>query len=121
MDEYFYNVDGNTQSWCSSLNSFISDEIFERLKGRKIFLSVQKWERRKGWDVLLEAFLQEFLNDSYPPILFIITHPHVIILFNEIILSNLYFSILRRILQKKLKIGCKKNPKYKYPIKNLKN
>lgn len=25
-----------------------------------VFLSVFKWERRKGWDVLLKAFLQEF-------------------------------------------------------------
>ncbi|CAN6173863.1 unnamed protein product [Urochloa humidicola] len=31
------------------------------LKGRGfVFLSVFKWEQRKGWDVLLRAFLQEF-------------------------------------------------------------
>ena len=28
------------------------------------FLSVFKWERRKGWDVLLKAFFNEFLHDE---------------------------------------------------------
>jgi glycosyltransferase involved in cell wall biosynthesis len=29
-----------------------------------VFLSVFKWEQRKGWDVLLKAFLQEFSGDD---------------------------------------------------------
>lgn len=38
------------------------------------FLSVFKWEPRKGWDVLLEAFLRAFSADS-PVSLYLLTRP----------------------------------------------
>lgn len=39
-----------------------------------IFLSIFKWENRKGWDVLLSAFLQEFTADDNV-MLYIVTNP----------------------------------------------
>ena len=39
-----------------------------------VFLSVFKWEKRKGWDVLLEAYLREFTR-SDPVVLVIKTRP----------------------------------------------
>jgi hypothetical protein len=39
-----------------------------------VFLSIFKWERRKGWDVLINAFLEEFRLDE-PVSLVILTHP----------------------------------------------
>jgi hypothetical protein len=40
-----------------------------------VFLSIFKWEHRKGWDVLLRAFLTEF-NAREPVDLVILTHPY---------------------------------------------
>lgn len=41
-----------------------------------LFLSIFKWEERKGWKVLIEAFLQEFSNVNDDVLLYIATHPH---------------------------------------------
>jgi hypothetical protein len=39
-----------------------------------VFLSVFKWEPRKGWDVLLDAYVHEFSGDE-PVELHIVTKP----------------------------------------------
>ncbi len=36
---------------------------------------VFKWEERKGWDVLLSAFLEEF-SSAEPVLLTLLTHPY---------------------------------------------
>jgi len=48
-----------------------------KARGQRVLklLSVFKWERRKGWDVLLEGFLKAFTPED-PVILYILTHPH---------------------------------------------
>ncbi|VFQ68190.1 unnamed protein product [Cuscuta campestris] len=40
-----------------------------------VFLSVFKWEHRKGWDVLLSSYLREFDNDDGVT-LFLLTNPY---------------------------------------------
>ncbi|XP_065869641.1 uncharacterized protein [Euphorbia lathyris] len=40
-----------------------------------VFLSVFKWEYRKGWDVLLKAYLNEF-SSSDPVALYLLTNPY---------------------------------------------
>eukprot|EP00928_Gymnodinium_smaydae_P036538 TRINITY_DN25522_c0_g1_i2.p1 TRINITY_DN25522_c0_g1~~TRINITY_DN25522_c0_g1_i2.p1 ORF type:complete len:475 (-),score=99.38 TRINITY_DN25522_c0_g1_i2:39-1463(-) len=42
--------------------------------GDFVFLSVFKWERRKGWDVLLKAYFEEFSADD-PVMLYVKTRP----------------------------------------------
>lgn len=39
------------------------------------FMSAFKWERRKGWDILLSSYLQEFTSDDHVE-LFILTRPY---------------------------------------------
>uniref|UniRef100_A0A7N0T5Z8 Glycosyl transferase family 1 domain-containing protein n=1 Tax=Kalanchoe fedtschenkoi TaxID=63787 RepID=A0A7N0T5Z8_KALFE len=40
-----------------------------------VFLSVFKWEYRKGWDVLLSAYLKEFSGDD-DVVLYLLTNPY---------------------------------------------
>ncbi|OMP06887.1 Glycosyl transferase, family 1 [Corchorus olitorius] len=40
-----------------------------------VFLSVFKWEFRKGWDVLLKAYLEEFSRDD-EVVLYLLTNPY---------------------------------------------
>lgn len=40
-----------------------------------VFLSIFKWEHRKGWDVLLNAFVREFSADESVDLV-ILTHPY---------------------------------------------
>lgn len=40
-----------------------------------VFMSVFKWETRKGWDILLEAYASEFQGLSEPVELHIFTKP----------------------------------------------
>ncbi|KAL6764112.1 hypothetical protein V8C86DRAFT_2482499 [Haematococcus lacustris] len=44
------------------------------LPAERIFLSVFKWENRKGWDVLLAAYLQHFTCND-PVVLLLLTKP----------------------------------------------
>jgi glycosyltransferase involved in cell wall biosynthesis len=52
VDTVFYNPDSSTDIF----------PLVGRRDGDYIYLSVFKWEERKGWDVLLKAFLQEFTS-----------------------------------------------------------
>ncbi|KAL8538884.1 hypothetical protein ACS0TY_000765 [Phlomoides rotata] len=45
------------------------------LKQRFIFLSVFKWEYRKGWDVLIRSYLKEFSGDD-DVALYLLTNPY---------------------------------------------
>ncbi|GLT88718.1 hypothetical protein SLE2022_067300 [Rubroshorea leprosula] len=45
------------------------------LKKKFIFLSVFKWEHRKGWDVLLKAYLKEFSKID-EVVLYLLTNPY---------------------------------------------
>jgi len=40
-----------------------------------VFLSVFKWEYRKGWDVLLKSYLKEFSKDDWVA-LYLLTNPY---------------------------------------------
>ncbi len=48
----------------------------EALTGRFLFLSVFDWQLRKGWDVLLSAYCQEFRPDEEAGLLLKISHVH---------------------------------------------
>ncbi|GLT50055.1 hypothetical protein SLA2020_235670 [Shorea laevis] len=45
------------------------------LKKKFVFLSVFKWEHRKGWDVLLKAYLKEFSKID-EVVLYLLTNPY---------------------------------------------
>ena len=60
-----------------SLGKLVLGSGSKGLDGRKafVFLSVFKWEYRKGWDVLLRSYLQEF--DSLDGVcLYLLTNPY---------------------------------------------
>ena len=58
----------------------MSDEMFEN--EYYIFLSIFKWEERKGWKFLIQAFIEEFINynsknsNNKKPILLILTNAY---------------------------------------------
>eukprot|EP00301_Raphidiophrys_heterophryoidea_P026075 c8905_g1_i1.p1 GENE.c8905_g1_i1~~c8905_g1_i1.p1 ORF type:complete len:523 (+),score=110.86 c8905_g1_i1:51-1571(+) len=45
-------------------NAKLAPKYLKHSQGQFVFLSVFKFEPRKGWDVLLRAFGEEFVNDS---------------------------------------------------------
>ncbi|MCU0878917.1 MAG: glycosyltransferase [Pirellulaceae bacterium] len=51
-------------------------ELPEALRGRFVFLSVFDWQLRKGWDVLLRAYCQEFSRNEGVGLLLKITRSH---------------------------------------------
>lgn len=48
----------------------------ESLRGRFVFLSIFDWQLRKGWDVLLRAYCQEFRPDEGVGLLLKVTRGH---------------------------------------------
>ncbi|XP_059069806.1 uncharacterized protein LOC131065126 isoform X2 [Cryptomeria japonica] len=52
-----------------------SKEVKFLPKSAFVFISIFKWEWRKGWDVLLKAYLQEFSADDNV-VLYILTKPY---------------------------------------------
>lgn len=61
----------------SSIGTSVLDSKSRRFSwGRQfVFLSVFKWEYRKGWDVLLKAYLNEFSADD-GVVLYLLTNPY---------------------------------------------
>eukprot|EP01018_Ginkgo_biloba_P012276 Gb_00702 [translate_table: standard] len=53
----------------------LSDKVKFLPRDAFIFLSIFKWEWRKGWDVLLKAYLQEFSAEDNV-VLYILTNPY---------------------------------------------
>uniref|UniRef100_A0A7S0H1M3 A-kinase anchor protein 7-like phosphoesterase domain-containing protein n=1 Tax=Amorphochlora amoebiformis TaxID=1561963 RepID=A0A7S0H1M3_9EUKA len=59
----------------SETSGGISEALAPGIPGEFRFLSVFKWEERKGWDLLLEAYLEEF-EASDPVTLYILTNAY---------------------------------------------
>jgi len=53
----------------------LSEEVKVLPEGAFVLLSIFKWEWRKGWDVLLKAYLQEFSAEDNV-ILYLLTNPY---------------------------------------------
>ncbi len=49
-------------TWTTLLTSNIQ-RVFDRDPSTFTFLSVLRWHRRKGWDILVNAFINEFLHE----------------------------------------------------------
>lgn len=64
FDETFYHPEGEKST------------LPEAMRGRFIFLSVFDWDLRKGWDLLLRAYVQAFRQDEGVGLLLKITRNH---------------------------------------------
>lgn len=71
-------------TWADTLSSPWHEALERQSPEEQLYLAVFKWERRKGWDVLFEAFLQQFppqrtsqgTYQSTGHRLLVLTHPH---------------------------------------------
>ncbi|KAF5799094.1 putative mannosylfructose-phosphate synthase [Helianthus annuus] len=72
VDTEFFDPDRYAPLDVLSLGNLV---LGSRSKSSFVFLSVFKWEYRKGWDVLLQSYLKEF--DSLDNVsLFLLTNPY---------------------------------------------
>nr|KAJ0223689.1 hypothetical protein LSAT_V11C200089120 [Lactuca sativa] len=77
IDTEFFDPIKYTPLDLSALGNLVLGSSSEQLNPRNpfVFLSVFKWEYRKGWDVLLQSYLKEF-DSSDGVNLYLLTNPY---------------------------------------------
>lgn len=75
IDVEFFNPDKHMPLPLPCENPVFGDPSSDSCKGKFVFLSIFKWEKRKGWDLLLKAYLREF-SDEDNVVLYLLTNPY---------------------------------------------
>lgn len=75
VDVEFFNSDGHDPLPLPCENPVFGDPSPDSCRGKFVFLSIFKWEKRKGWDLLLKAYLTEF-SDKDDVVLYLLTNPY---------------------------------------------
>lgn len=75
VDVDFFDPEKYTPLDIDSLGKLILGNPHASLENEFVFLSVFKWEYRKGWDVLLKAYLNEFSSADNVS-LYLLTNPY---------------------------------------------